>query len=78
MSVELKRVHHQRLRGAVEAARKGAKITFRVNPGEPCTLVWVASYAPGVQRTITSLYGQRQEWIAAVQAAFDAELAEVQ
>lgn len=72
--VELNRVHLQRLRLAVEAARGGARVQFRLNDGEPPTLVWVNRAAPRVQHTIARIYGRKQEWLAAAQVAFEAEL----
>lgn len=73
--VELNQVHMQRLHCAVQAARSGARVEFRVNQGEPCTLVWVDRAAPRTQRVILNFYGRKDLWLAAVRAAFDAEMA---
>lgn len=72
-AVELNHVHLQRLRVAVQAARAGARVCFRINQGEPATVVWYEAAAPRVAHVIARVYGQRQQWMAAVLAAFYAE-----
>lgn len=75
MTVELNNVHRQRIAVAVEMARAGARIVFRVNEGEPATIVWYDAAAPRVAHVIGRIYGQREEWMAAVLAEFHAETA---
>lgn len=74
-NIKLNYIHHQRLRGAVQAAQAGAQIKFRVNEGEPATIVWSDAAKPREQHAVLNLYGQRQAWLCAVEAAFQAELA---
>lgn len=70
MTIELNKVHLQRLRSAIAAARMGQRVEFRVNGGEPATLVWTAKSEPRTQHVIMSLYGQQKEWLEAVRSEF--------
>jgi hypothetical protein len=67
---ELTHVHEQRLRSAVEAKRKGATIHFRVNPGEPQTIVWWQSGKTRVQHTIANAFGSGDPMLRAVEKRF--------
>lgn len=67
---ELTRVHEQRLRSAVEAARKGATIHFRVNPTEPLTIVWWSAGKPSTQHVIANAFGDPNPMLMAIQEKF--------
>ena len=69
-TVNLTRVHLQRLQGAVEAALAGARIHFRVNCGEPRTIVWVDERTPTTQHTVMSVWGDPCLPLAVVEEKF--------
>jgi hypothetical protein len=70
MTVELKQVHLQRLRLAVEAARAGGRIHFDITAGEPRTVVWINERVPGVSNTILNFYGRSDVWMDEVERVY--------
>jgi hypothetical protein len=63
-------VHVQRLRAAVEAAKRGANIRFRVNASLPSTIAWWDVDKPRIQHVICNAYGDAEPWKAAVESRF--------
>jgi hypothetical protein len=76
MTVELKQVHRQRLQLAVDAARAGGRIHFRVTSAEPRTIVWVNERVPGVPHTILNLWGRSDVWMNEVERVYQEMLYE--
>lgn len=71
MLPELSTVHLQRLRRAVEVAREGGEVRFRVNPTDPRTVVWWQVGKPRTQHAICNAFGDPKPWLSAVQAKFE-------
>jgi hypothetical protein len=72
--ITLSSVHIQRIRLAVEAARCGARVTFRVNPGEPATVVWSREDRRRTQHVICNGWGDLKQTLAQVEAEFRFQL----
>jgi hypothetical protein len=67
---ELSPVHIQRLRAAVEAAKQGAEICFRVCDSQPKKIAWFDPQKSRVQHVICNAYGDAEPWKAAVESKF--------
>lgn len=71
---ELDPVHRQRLARAVEAAKAGAEIRFRINTGEPSTVSWWDVAKPRVQHVILNGWGLLEPWQALVESEFNKQV----
>lgn len=76
MPPELSHVHVQRIRGAVEAAKRGARVEFRVFETQPKTIGWRDLDKKGTRHVIANSFGDGILMLLAIETKYQEMLLE--